>query len=857
MKKTIKKIFIFTLIGLVVLLGTLSLIAEFFEDQIGSRLVKEVNKQLTSELTIQEFDLSIIRAFPNVAANLNGVVLEDSRDGVLLEAEKLSFRFGLLSLLSSNVKFKSLVISNGALNVEIDKQGQANYEIFTESDTESSSSDAAISLNKATLQDVELIYVDEKAEQAMRFILDKANFSGELSSKKFELISDAAFTSDFIEMDGQRFFAGKDLGYKADILVDMEKGFYDFQDVVVQIESNEFNIDGTITSVDVGSEYNLTFNSEDGNLESVIQLLPEEMLAHLGDFRSTGDFLFSGTIEGVSTENQGPRINGELSLDNGKITSPRLENAFKDVSFVAKFTNGKNAHNRSSVFEIQNLKGYFNRELIEFKIKVSDFDNPNIDFLLDGVLPLEPVYGLFNNPKITDGHGEIEIKQLKLNGRYADMTQPSRIYRVETSGDLEFDDAGFTINGERMLLDRGILNINNNLLTVQDVKLEGAGSEIEFNGSANNLIPVMFADSLNSQRAELDFQANLISKNIDMDRLMKLSALYGAEEEVTEEEFDSLAVEQLEKREHITQFLNGSFNAQIEDFNFNKINADDFSGKLTFENNSLLISGRTNAMDGEFDLDGRLFFEARPRLKAKLVCNNINVTEFFAQAENFGQDVLVAKNVKGQLQAQIVINAYWDEFGNYEDEKLHVLAGIGIEDGELVKFKMLEDFSTFVKIKDLRRIRFVNMENYLEIKENRLYIPVMFIQSNALNLTISGSHTLENEINYNLKVNAGQVLANKFRSHDPSLKPKKAKRRGFFNLHYNISGTIDEYEFKSSKKIVRADFESSQRLKNQVRRALMDEFGEISLIDEPKEWEDASGETEEDEFIEWEEEGGK
>ena len=108
-----------------------------------------------------------------------------------------------------------------------------------------------------------------------------------------------------------------------------------------------------------------------------------------------------------------------------------------------------------------------------------------------------------------------------------------------------------------------------------------------------------------------------------------------------------------------------------------------------------------------------------------------------------------------------------------------------------------------------------------------------------------------------MKVNAGQVLANKFRSHDPSLKPKKAKRRGFFNLHYNISGTIDEYEFKSSKKIVRADFESSQRLKNQVRRALRDEFGEISLIDEPKEWEDASGEIEEDEFIEWEEEGGK
>ena len=261
-------------------------------------------------------------------------------------------------------------------------------------------------------------------------------------------------------------------------------------------------------------------------------------------------------------------------------------------------------------------------------------------------------------------------------------------------------------------------------------------------------------------------------------------------------------------------------------------------------------------MDGDFDLEGRLFFEASPRLKAKLLANNINVTQFFEQVENFGQEVLMDENVKGSLQAQILINAYWDQYGNYLDDQLHVMAGVAIENGELVKFKMLEDFSTYVNVKDLRRIKFVNMENYFEVTDNTLYIPAMFIQSNALNLTLSGSHTFNNEIDYNLKVNAGQVLANRFKSHDKSLKPKKARRRGFFNLHYNISGTMEDFVFESNKRRVKSDFESSERVKSRVKRTLAQEFDQISLVEDHVEWEDASDGSEEDEFLDWEEEGG-
>src|SRR5690606_16412614 len=115
-----------------------------------------------------------------------------------------------------------------------------------------------------------------------------------------------------------------------------------------------------------------------------------------------------------------------------------------------------------------------------------------------------------------------------------------------------------------------------------------------------------------------------------------------------------------------------------------------------------------------------------------------------------------------------------------------------IQNGQLKDFKMLEQFSTYVKMRDLMDIRFANLENYIEIADQKLYLPVMFIQSNAMNLTVSGEHSFENVMDYNIKVNAGQVMANRFKA--SSSQPQPAKKKGWFNLYFNIAGTVEDYK---------------------------------------------------------------
>lgn len=845
MKKILKRLLIAVGITLALLLIAIIVITNLFEEQVGRQVVSEVNQQITTELRVEGFGLSFLSSFPNIGANLEGVELDDTEGKLILKAEEISFRAGLLSLLSSNVKIKSVVISGGELNVEVDRNGKTNTDIFVESSEETTegetSSGSAIDLKGASLKDMIIRYVNKADQQDIRLQVAEANVAGQFGSDEFQLNSDAELQVDLVAMDEERYVVNQPLVYDAQVKVNTTTGLYELSGVEVTLGELPLAASGSVQMGGEESEYDLQLSSKGGSLAAVLQLLPGQYKEQIAGIDTRGDFQLVTLIKGTATATKNPEINTELKFSDGRISGDRMDGSIKDLSFVATYTNGERQDNRSSVFEVNNLTGYFQRERFEMRLRVTNFDDPDVDFAADGAIGMGMLAGFIPDERVTGGEGEVELQGLRLKGRYQDMIRTNRIGRVTLGGALVFDDAGFTVNGERLLFDRGQLLMDGNTLRVEGLKFEGPGTEMEFMGSASNLIPVLFADSLNSKNAELKFSAELVARELDIDQLVALGAPSEEAVEAAEAagQADSLAQAEVERRAFTTQFLNGTFKANIESYNYGEIEGTDFTGDLTFLNNNLHIEGNTQAMGGEFILDADMEFKDEPRLTAKLTCNAVDIYEFFRQSENFGQDVLVADNLSGSMDARIFIEAFFDAQGNFLEDKLRVLAGLGLKDGELKDFAMLEDFSTFVNIRDLREIRFTNLENFFEVRDRRLFIPVMFIQSNALNLTISGEHSFDQEIAYHLKVNAGQVLTNRFKRHDSQLQPKPAQRRGFFNLYYAILGSIDQYNFKSDKRRVQSDFELSDLRKRDIRDKLEREFRTvIELVDEPLDWRD-------------------
>jgi len=831
-----KKALIWFLVFFFVLVLASVAIAFFFEKQIGQQLITAINKELVDDIKVEEFELSLLKGFPNVSARLNQVQVPDNRGGVLLEAESMSFNIGLIGLLTSNLKFGSVLVENGALFVDIDRRGKANYFISKPAANEaaaSGGSDFSLSLKEAILNNIELIYVNRQTVQELKWLLQDAQFSGEFDSDKFSMVSEAAIESHFVDSEEERYLVGQPLGYTANIYVDLNENLYELQDVTLRLDDNEFDVKGTVHQLKSATDFDLTIHTNDGNLESVIQLLPQDY-QYLEGFSSSGNFNFDILVNGKLNDKEQPAVKFNFGLAEGSIQHTELGSSIKDVSFAASFTNGEAPAGRDAIFEVQNFKGYFNRELIESRLKVTNLENPKIQLDLDGTLPVESIFPMFGYASITDGDGEMEFRNVHLDGRYEDMIRTSRIHKVNASGMIELDDAEVTINKETLVFDKGLITLQDNQIQINKVEMEGAGSDLIFEGYFHNMIPVLLADSINSKEAELKFSASLKAEELDLDRLLIATELKIDEELVAKGgDVDSLKSEKVEQREFITNFLNGTFAAEIESFNYNKVEGENFKGKLEFKNNQMSIVGEAGAMGGSFDIDGTTTFEERPKLKAKVISNDIDAKEFFRQMEDFGQEVLSYKNLDGTLNSKMVVSAEWDKEGEFDYDALKVLADVSATDGELNNFGMLEEFSDYVKIRDLRSIRFVDMRNWFEIKNQTLHIPAMLIQTNAMNMLLSGEHTFENRFDYSMKINAGQVLFSKFKKHNPDLKPQPAKTNGLFNLHYNVYGDFDDYQVKTNKRKVKDAFKMSEYRKNSIKAALDKEFGRAYRMEIP------------------------
>lgn len=861
MNKYLKFFFVWTGLFLIVTTFLLIVIASVFEDQISERLVNEVNKQLKTELRVGEFNLSLISGFPDASANLHDVELDDALSGMLLEAQSLSFQFGLFSLFGSNIRIHSIVIEDGSFYIKKDKKGRTNYDIIKKTSTfteEGNENEVRLSLDEARFNRVEVIYVDQTVMQYTKFHLNNAVASGNFSANKFSLFSFADIHFHFFQSGEEQFLVDEEIIYDAKVDVDLTSGKYEFDDVTVGISSNVFNVDGLIDRIEGGYNYDLKIKSDDGSLSSVVALMPPENKKAIEDFDSKGTFFFETIVKGSKTVNTNPAVTMKFGLEGGEINSEKLGSSLKDVSFSAIFTNGKKKNNENSFFEISDFKGYFNRELVEGELRVSNFDDPLIDFNLNGTIPIESVYGMLNIPIISDGDGDIEMKKLRIKGNLKDIVSPYGIGRVTTSGELEFYNASMTINDEDITIDKGLLKFNDNSIQVEGLAFEGPGTEIKLEGTFLNFLPVLFADSLNSKHAELKFNASLDATKIDFDELLKVTEI-PVDENIqnikTASGVDTKEIAKTQARERITNFLKGKFAANIEEFNFREIDGEEFQGVLEFDNNEMSVKGKVKMMEGRMLVDGKTFFEGKPHMEAKLTCEQINIKEFLKQAENFGQEVLTYNNLKGKLNAKFFIESFWSSDGTFLTDKLHILGDVGLSNGELIGLKILYDFSDYVKIEDLRRIKFTNIHNYMEVKKSKIFMPAMFIQSNALNLAVSGTHTFENKIDYNIKVNAGQVIFAKFKKHNSNLRPQKAKKNGWFNLYYRIYGQMETFTYESDKRRVRQQLDASGTRKRKIQKELIKHFGNIVSIEEPTDWRDVIPDKKDDnedvEFIDF------
>jgi len=814
------RIFIYTVASLFILVVITGFItAYFYENEVKEYFKDKLNQQLNTKIIIapENIHFSVLKNFPLASIEFNDIVamdaLPEAKD-TLFKAENISLQFNLFDIYKKNYKIKRLVVEDGDLSIRIDKKGKDNYHFWKTTSDSVSSDKVSFALEKLVFKKMNFLYKDKKSKLYQSYFVSSAQLSGQFSSDNYIMSANSDIRVNYIKNDTSSYLVDKkvELTFK----VDVEDDNYTIHSADVKIADLKLQLSGKVKELPNAFEVNVNADGKDMDIQSIFSLLPEKYKDQLADYESAGDFYFKVNIKGTISDEEIPKLTATFGINNGEVTQKSSSITLKKLTLEGEYENKPYGKNQEQTIDIKKLSTQIGNGRVEGSLKISDVGIPSIDAVLRAETDLNDVKEFLKLDTIESAYGN-----LRINAKYKGLYKPGKEYtaadyrNAEISGDIVMIDAGCRIKNSTMSLDSvsGTFVINNSDFVLNNIKGRALNSDFAFDGTLKNIVPFMLIDD-----EPLWVNANFNSNNLDLNSLLE------NKNESSSEEYSV----------KLSERINADLNTKVGRLVFNKFEAKDISGRIFVKNKKLVADPLSfKAVDGEIEISGMM--DATQDGSLLITCDaslkKLNINKLFYQCENFGQDVMVDDNLKGFITSDIKFASVWSSALDVDLDKVYAYADVVIEKGELIKFEPMKELSRFVKLSELENIKFSTLKNTIEIKKQKIYIPRMEVVSSAMNITCSGTHSFNNEIDYHIKVMLNELLSKKAKSakkenDEFGVVEDDGLGRARMALFVSMTGTVDDPVIKYDRKGAKEKLKEDIKVEKQTLKSILrDEFG--------------------------------
>lgn len=791
-------------------------------------VLEQINKNLTAELQIEGSDVTIFKNFPNVSLDLIGVSINQSNK-TLFKANHVYLGFNIEDIINKKYHIQVIKIDSGLANLAIDENGISNFDIVKKTDTTGSSNDTTqflLELARVDIDNFELKFQNRQSKQITHCFIHEADFKGKLSADVFELqISSKAMVYK-ISNDGLNFIKDKNTEIDARINIDNTKKTYAFTDARLKIDELDLSLNGRLKETEKGNDIKMDFNAKKISITSLLSILPIKLPAEVLVYKTSGNVYFKGGINGVISATGMPAIHASFGISNGKLNNEKLNIALNNISLLGEFSNGTKHTMETSTLTLKNIKAQLLSDQLSGDIIINNLSKPQLDLSLNGNLNLENVFKLFPNKSIEKINGSVSFdSKIKAN---LQETDASRIWK-QAGNYGKFD---LTLNELKLTgLDKTISNLKANFalnganLQVENCSLNLNQTDVSIKGNLINFLGYLFTanETLN---AEISYKSNYV----DMAHVVFLPTNKAKEKTTTT----------AATKYNLPKNIKLTLTASINQLKYNKFTASNVETKLQILPMQIIIENtRFNAFNGALSLQAKIVNSTQGNyfINSKIDLKNINLTEAFKQCDDFGQNNITYQNISGTYSGSIDLASVWDENLNCKKDKILAFVKVQIKNGQLINYKPLEALSKYISLSDLQNLKFADLNNTLEIKDQTIVIPKMQIDNNALNITLSGSQNFDNFLDYDLKLNLTELLKKKLKPKDNAFGEEDEKTKGI-NLFMHMRGPIDNLKFTYNKADVKTNIKENLKKEGQtIMELIRKEVGatEKKSNDKPKE----------------------
>jgi hypothetical protein len=789
-------IFFFVFVSsLIVLVAAAGLTLQYlFNGKVKDLFVRELNKQLATEVKVSDIRLSLFQDFPFASVRFSGVEVAGSSKldakAKLLSASLISMKFNIPDLLRNSFSVRYLSISGAAVNIHFFADGSDNFHILKPS-TGKENEQFNLNIKRIELIDTKFSYTDEASQQTASVDISRLLLKGSFKNESFRMEATGSMLVDNYSSGEIVYIKNRGISLKSDIDVDTRKGYYSISDGEISIETLHLNAGGWVINRSGRKEMEIVVAASNTSANKVISLIPDKYRKSLVDYSISGTGDVGLKIKGRYGNGHKPAISAQITLASGEIIHRKTKVGLESVSFNGSFLAGEDG--KGVNLNIDNLKAILRNGTIAGNISVTGLQFPVIKAAISGSFNLADVKEFLNSDTITQLSGKTSFTGT-FSGRIANpgKLSASDFRNSQFMGSCSLSSVTLGLKGYKVPATglSGILSFNNNDLLVSALSGKFGESDFLIKGSIGNLLSRIFVKG-----EKLVINGSLVSEKTNWDEISSSSEGTG--------EYNFGIPGDIEI---------GNLKMDIRNFHFRKFDAKNLTTEITVHNRVLTASNiLLQSMQGT--VTGKATINASNPSHSLLTCdadvNKVNVNSLFIEFGNFGNTDLVAENLDGRVTGNILFSGLMYPNLDMDLESIKSHAELVVEDGRLVNYEPMEALSKFLRVDDLKDIRFETLTNQIDIANQIIYIPVMEIKSSALNLTLMGTHTFDNELNYHFSIALADILASKFRKKNPGFDrqeefgPIAEDNKGKTMIFVSMTGTVDEPVFSYDKKAVR------------------------------------------------------
>ncbi|WP_199120031.1 AsmA family protein [Pedobacter sp. ASV28] len=750
------------LTGLIILIALIWIGIAYYinknNKEILAKILDQVNTKVNGTVQVSGMETTLLQGFPGVSVSLKNVSLKDSlwskHHHELLRAKDIDVTLNALSLLIGTINISKVSINNANIYLYTDSSGYTNTSMFRTKNNEKASdnsSSTSLQIRKIDLNKVNLIVDNQKRFKLFNFYVDELKGRIKYPMGKW----DGQFKLK-TQIKSFAFNTRKGSFLKDKILAGNLTAHYDNNTEVITIDQkplkigdDRFDIGANINIAENNAAFAIAIKADQILYRNISLLLSPNISSKLLKFGIEKPVDVTGSIiDDGNKSHKDPLINVKMLVKNNKVSIPSGE--LTDCSFTGFFSNqdtsARPIGDPNSAIKFYGLTAnYYNAPIKADTFIISNLERPLAKGLVTSQFPLERLNSslggetfafkngtadvklfcqadidnfLFTKPVI---HGNILIKN-------ADITYlPRGLKLVNSSLNLNFNEKDLHITDSRFQLGRSVLNMNCNIANFLNFYYTDPEKiVVDLKMSSPQLYLSEFIPFLGPRKST---KRKTNTKNTLKEASEQLSnALEASKVQI------QLNVGRAIYNKFVAKDLNASISLIGNGVYFNKITVNHAGGKVN--------------VNGKIEQQGAI-----NKMKLNATINNVSVKEFFYAFDNFGQQSVTNKNLKGFLSAKVNASGSITEKGNIVPRSIFGNVNFTLNKAALMGFEPLEKVGKFVfRSRNLSNIALERLNGTLILEGDKVNISPMQVNSSAINFNVKGVYGFNSGTNIALDI---------------------------------------------------------------------------------------------------------